>query len=692
MNRLANESSLYLRQHAENPVDWYPWTDEALARAASEDRPLLISIGYSACHWCHVMAHESFEDPETAAVMNAHFVCIKVDREERPDIDALYMQATLALSGHGGWPMTVFATPDGRPFYAGTYFPPTNRGSMPGMRELCAWMAEIYRDRRDDVDLQATELTDRLGAIATRPGSTVSPDRSVIPEAVAQLGQQLDHTYGGFGGAPKFPPSTVLEFLVQAIVEDDVAPLTQEIASLTLRRMADGGIYDQLGGGFHRYAVDDHWLVPHFEKMLYDNALLARVYLHAGTRYDEPRFTTTAEEILDYLIREMELPDGGFAAAQDADSPEGEGVYYTWTPAELASVLTPTQAALAARRFGVHDEGNFDGRSVLSAALPIPFLARELSEDPLPALQEIHAQLLRVRAMRTPPTRDDKLISSWNGLAIAAFADAGVELARTDYLDTATRAADRILDSLVVSGRLFRVLADHTAHHLAQLDDYANLIQGLLRLYTATFAPRWFTAARTLADAMVDLFFDPDTNGFYSTGRDAPKLLMRLRDLEDQPTPAGNSQAALALLHLSGLTGSDDYRACAARALALAHDQFARYPQAFGTGLLACAHLTTPSREIAVIGALEDPRTQALITVARAHQRSGLALAAADPSDAVAIGEIPLLTGRTLIDGMPAAYVCARFACQAPITDPAALRTALAASSVGPEHQQSGYP
>jgi len=677
VNRLANESSLYLRQHAENPVDWYPWTNEALARAASEDRPLLISIGYSACHWCHVMAHESFEDPETAAVMNAHFVCIKIDREERPDLDALYMQATLALSGHGGWPMTVFATPDGRPFYAGTYFPPTNRGSMPGMRELCSWMAEVYRDRRADVDAQATELTDRLTAIANRPGSSTPLDASIVVQAVAQLFQQLDQAHGGFGGAPKFPPSTVLEFLVQADLADDVAPRAAEIASLTLRRMADGGIYDQLGGGFHRYAVDDRWLVPHFEKMLYDNALLARVYVHAGIRFEDPRYISTATEILDYLIREMELPHGGFAAAQDADSPEGEGVYYTWTPPELAAALAPADAALAARRFGVDDEGNVDGRSVLSRALPLPILARDLGQDPQPTLERIRAQLVATRVLRTPPTRDDKLISSWNGLAIAAFADAGVELARSDYLDTAARAADRILEHLVISGRLHRVLADHTAHHLAQLEDYANLIQGLLRLYTATFAPRWFTAARGLADDMLDLFFDRETHAFYATGRDAPKLLMRLRDLEDQPTPAGNSQAALVLIHLAGLTGSDDYSACAAHALGLVHDQFSRYPQAFGTGLLAYAHLTTASREIAVIGALEDPRTKALIAIARTHQRSARALAAADPGDAVAISEIPLLTGRTLIDDMPTAYLCEDFTCQAPMTDPHALRIAL---------------
>jgi len=678
MNRLADESSLYLRQHADNPVDWYPWGPEALARAAAEDKPLLISIGYSSCHWCHVMAHESFEDSATAAVMNQHFVCIKVDREERPDLDALYMQATLLLARQGGWPMTVFATPDGRPFFAGTYFPPVHRGSMPGFADLCAWMAAVYRDRGDDVEAQAAEIVGHLHRIAARQAAAAGISAEMTETAVAELVTRFDHAQGGFGGAPKFPPSTVLEFLLQEVDgPPETAGAAREMAEVTLRRMADGGIRDQIGGGFHRYAVDDIWLVPHFEKMLYDNALLARAYVLAARGSDEPRWREVAEQTLDFLVGEMELEGGGFAAAFDADSPGGEGAYFVWTPAEIAALLPADQATAIMRRFGVTEAGNFEGRTILHAALPLPLLAQELGTDPGPLLSAATATLSAARADRPAPARDDKLVAAWNGLAIAAFADAGVVFGRQDYIAVAARAAERVLGELAVGGRLYRTLQGGVARHLGQLEDYADLIHGLLQLYAATFAPRWLTAARTLADAMITLFADPDGHGFFATGSDAPELLVRIRDLEDQPTPSGNSQAASVLVRLAGLTGDSGYLERAERAIALVGDDVARLPLAFGTALGVIDRLSRPRREIAIVGAAADPATAALIEVARDHAGPGDVIACGAPGDAAAHDAVPLLAGRPLVDGAPAAYVCERFSCQAPVSSPAALRAAL---------------
>ena len=678
MNRLADETSLYLRQHAENPVDWYPWGPDAFARAAAEDRPLLISIGYSSCHWCHVMAHESFEDPAIAAVMNDHFVCVKVDREERPDVDALYMQATLALARHGGWPMTVFAMPDGRPFYAGTYFPPTNRGSLPGFRDLCLWMADVYRDRVDDVESQATELTAQLRRLAERQAAPDELSVALLDAAAADFAQHLDHAHGGFGGAPKFPPSTALEFLLTWDGEHQPAPTTREMALLTLRRMADGGIRDQIGGGFHRYSVDDHWLVPHFEKMLYDNALLARAYVRAATVTDDPRWREIAEQTLDYLTREMQLPGGGFAAAQDADSPGGEGAFFVWTPEEISAVLPPDQARAVIWRFGVTSGGNFEGRSILFAALPLVMLERELGTDPAPLLAEATATLYARRQQRSAPVRDEKLIAAWNGLAIAAFADAGAAFERPDYVAIAARAAEVILDQMILDGRLYRTLQDGSARHLGQLDDYANLIHGLLQLYAATFTARWLTAARALADDMIALFADTSGDGFFSSGADAPQLLVRMRDLEDPPTPAGNSQAASVLVRLAGLTGQTELITRADRAIRLVHDELTRFPRGFGTALCVAHQLTTRRREIAIVGAADDPRTTDLVRVARSVGGPAAVIACGDPADTDTIAAVPLLVERSLVDDGPAAYVCENFTCGMPVTSPASLHAALA--------------
>ncbi|MCU0308046.1 MAG: thioredoxin domain-containing protein [Thermoleophilia bacterium] len=678
MNRLATESSLYLRQHAENPVDWYPWGEEAFARAVAEDRPVLLSVGYSSCHWCHVMAHESFEDEAVAAVMNELFVNIKVDREERPDVDALYMQATVAMSGHGGWPMTVFLTPDRRPFFAGTYFPKVARQGMPGFIDVCRGVADAYRSRRGEVDAQAAEVERRLEAGARRTPAEWEPTPDLIDDAVIGMARAFDPQEGGFGGAPKFPPSLALELLLRRAWArpDDVH--VREMAELTLQKMAAGGIRDQIGGGFHRYSVDGVWLVPHFEKMLYDNALLARDYALAHRVTGGEHHRRVCESTLDYLLREMRVAGGGFAAAQDADSPGGEGAFFVWTPEELQRILEPAEAQAVAIRFGVRPGGNFEGRSILHIAAPMEAVAREVGRDAPLILASAAAKMMAARAARPAPARDDKVIVSWNGLAIAALADAGALLGRADHLDAARQTARLILERAVVDGRLHRVLADGEARHLGALDDHANLADGLLALYAADFDPAWLTAARDLAERMVDLFGDAEGGGFYLAGRDGEALITRTRDLEDHPAPAGNSQAAWVLARLAALTGDRDLERTAVRALALVREEMTRWPHGFGTALIAADFLARPRREIAVVGPLEDPGTRALVDAARAGAGPYAVIAAGDPADPAAAAAAPLLRDRPLVDGGPAAYVCERFACRAPVTTPQELRALLA--------------
>ncbi|HJZ62603.1 MAG TPA: thioredoxin domain-containing protein [Miltoncostaeaceae bacterium] len=678
MNRLAQESSLYLRQHGDNPVDWYPWGEEAFSRAKAEDRPILLSVGYSSCHWCHVMAHESFESPEIAQLMNDRFVCVKVDREERPDVDALYMQATLALTGQGGWPMTVFLTPDGRPYYAGTYFPPESRHGMPGFPDVCRHMADAYRSRRDDVEHAAAEVGRRLEMAAERTGAEAPLERRIVDDAVTGLAMTFDPVNGGFGGAPKFPPHLALEFLLRRLWARPGDAHAARMVELTLARMAEGGINDQVGGGFHRYSVDAIWLVPHFEKMLYDNALLARVYALAHRLTGRPQWREVAERTLDYLLREMRAPDGGFAAAQDADSPGGEGAFFVWTPEQLIEVLTPDEARAVAVRYGVRPEGNFEGATILHVAAPLELVEQAVGPDASLLLASARAKLAAARSGRPAPARDAKVIASWNGLAIAAFADAGVILGRPDLVDVARETAAFVLERLTVDGRLMRVWADGAARHLGCLDDHADLAHGLLVLYEATFEPRWLAAARDLARRMVDLFADPEGEGFFYAGSDAEALVARTRDVEDHPTPGGNSQAAWALLRIAALTGEDDLEERAAGALRLVGAEMARFPQAFGTALVALDFLTSPRREVAIVGAAGEARTRALVDVAREAAGPAAVIAAGDPADGVAAEAAPLLAGRPTVEGAPAAYVCERFACRVPVTDPDELRAALA--------------
>ena len=681
MNRLADESSLYLRQHAENPVDWYPWGNEAFARARAEDRPVLLSIGYSSCHWCHVMAHESFEDPAVAAVMNELFVNVKVDREERPDVDALYMQATVALSGSGGWPMTVFLTPDGRPFFAGTYFPRTPRGGMPGFPDLLRAVSDTYLTRRRDVHAQAEEVASRLRAAAERTSSGGRFTPGFVEDALVGLARAFDPVNGGFGGAPKFPPSTALEFLLQHARRHPDRVNARRMAELTLARMADGGMHDQVGGGFHRYSTDAHWLVPHFEKMLYDNALLARVYLQAHHLTGAPGWRRVAEATLDYLLREMRVEGGAFASAQDADSPGGEGAFFTWTPDELAALLTPDELRAVTLRYGVSAEGNFEGRTILSVVTPLEAVAREIGTDPSPLLASARATLYAARSGRPAPARDDKVIAGWNGLAIAALADSGALLGRADHLEAAREAADFVLARMVVEGRLRRTWQDGRARHLGQLDDHAHMAHGLLQLYAATWEPRWLRAARTLADDLLRLFGDDAGAGFHLAPADGEALVARTRDVEDHPAPSGNAQAASVLLRLAALTGDTALEDRAAAAIGTVRDEVAAYPHAFATALTVADLLAGERREVAIVGPMGDPATRALVETARREGGPGTTIAAGDPSDPAAADAAPLLRDRPPVDGRPAAYVCRAATCRAPVTDPEALARELAGTA-----------
>jgi uncharacterized protein YyaL (SSP411 family) len=628
MNRLAGETSPYLLQHAENPVDWYPWGEEALARARGEDRPILLSIGYAACHWCHVMAHESFEDAGTAAVMNEHFVNIKVDREERPDLDAVYMDAVVAMTGQGGWPMTVFLTPAGEPFHGGTYFPPAPRHGLPSFRQILEAVASAYRERWDDVAQSAAQLVEAVRSSSEVPASTEPLTEALLSQATANLRRVFDPEWGGFGGAPKFPPASVLEFLLRR------GELDLGLVTKTLDAMAAGGMYDLVGGGFHRYSVDEQWLVPHFEKMLYDNALLVPAYLHAWVVTEEERYRRVAEETCEYLLRDLALPEGGFASSQDADTNGVEGLTYTWTEDEgvRGELLRPFE----------------HGRSIVRGEL-----------DP-----ELKARLLEERRRRRQPGRDDKAVAAWNGLALAALAEAARRLASNTVLLAAERLGNFLLSELSsADGRLYRTWRDGRATVPGYLEDYAQVAHGLIELHVATGDLRWLEEANRLARLAVGLFADERNGGFFMTARDSEQLVARKKDLDDNPVPSGNSMLAHVLLRLSRIYGDDERERQAVGVLRLLHGNLARIPTAFGWALCALDLYLSPPRELAIVGSPEDE-------IARA------ALAPFDPNAVVAFGpseEIPLLAGKGRVDGRPTLYVCERFSCRAPVTDPAEL-------------------
>jgi uncharacterized protein YyaL (SSP411 family) len=668
-NLLADETSPYLLQHKDNPVDWRPWGEDALAEARERDVPLIVSIGYSACHWCHVMERESFEDAGVAAYMNEHFVPVKVDREERPDVDALYMEAVQAMTGHGGWPLNAFVTPGQVPFYAGTYYPPRPAHGMPSWRQVLEAIKEAWDERREEIREQSHSIVSRLEAGARLEPAAGEPQPALLDDAVAAIRESWDDVNGGLGGAPKFPQASTLELLLRR------GPQERELALGALRAMAHGGIHDQLGGGFARYTVDAAWVVPHFEKMLYDNALLARAYLHGWQVGGEPELRDVVCDTLDWALREMRGPEGGFYSALDADSEGVEGKFYVWSLDELRAALEDERLAeLAIRWFGAGERGNFEGANILVKAGGTGPGPAEPAELP-----EIRRRLLDARAQRVRPGLDDKRLTAWNALMISALAEAGAVLERPDYLAAATAAADFVLGELRdADGRLLRSWNAGRARLPAYLEDHAFLLEALLTLYEATFDARWFAAARELADTMIARFADPERGGFFSTADDHERLLARRKDLEDSPIPSGNSAAAYGLLRLSKLTGEAEYERHARGVIALLHPLAARHPTAFGHLLQAIdLLLADDAREVAVVG----PDAGPLLRVVRGAFRPHIVLAGGDgddPGDGAGGAAIELLAGRRPLGGRAAAYVCERFACQAPVTEPDALAALLA--------------
>jgi uncharacterized protein YyaL (SSP411 family) len=649
-NRLAGETSPYLLQHKDNPVDWYPWGEDALARAGDEDRPIILSIGYSACHWCHVMERESFEDEETARLMNERFVCIKLDREERPDLDSIYMQACQAMTGQGGWPLNVFLTPEQVPFYAGTYFPPEPRGGLPSWRMVLEAVADAWEERKEEIRSGSDQIVRHLQGGGLLGPSKEPMDARLLDDAVRALRTQYDPVHGGFGGAPKFPPASALEFLLR---RGDT-----EMSTHTLREMASGGMYDQVGGGFARYSVDSRWLVPHFEKMLYDNALLARAYLHGWLVTGDRLFRRVCEETLEWALREMRAPEGGFFCALDADSEGEEGKFYVWTLEELRDVAGEE----AARWFGASEGGNFEGRNILVRG----------SEDDPEQLDEWRRKLYQRRSQRVWPALDDKRLTSWNALMISALAEAGAVLGRTDFLDAARGCTEFALSDLRDGdGRLLRTYKDGRARLNAYLEDHAYLLEALLTLYESSFEPRWFGEARALADTMIERFADEENGGFFDTSVDHEQLLARRKDLEDHPIPAGNSSAAYGLLRLAALSGEHEYENRAVSVFRLLHEVAGKHPQAFGHLLQAFDFHFSPTREVALVG--DD--IGELERVVRASFRPHLVLAGG-----LADG-VPLLQDRQPVGGRPAAYVCEHFACKAPVTEADALEELLESSA-----------
>jgi uncharacterized protein len=696
-NRLAGETSPYLLQHAHNPVDWYPWGPEALAKAKAEDKPIFLSIGYAACHWCHVMERESFEDEATAADLRDGFVAIKVDREERPDLDQVYMTAVQAMTGSGGWPMSVFLTPDGKPFYGGTYFPNDARHGLPSFRDVLAGVRRAWQGDRAAVESSGAHLVEELVRHAradTTAGTAPLADRSQLDAAVAALEATFDAARGGWGRAPKFPQSMTIEFLLRRSAGSDGRPGADAralaMALRTLDAMADGGIHDQLGGGFHRYATDAAWLVPHFEQMLYDNAQLARVYLHAWQLTGDKRYRDVARGTLDYMARELRTGDGAFAASQDADTEGEEGGTFTWTAAEVRDALHSDELRrLVSAAYGVTEAGNWEGKTILSrvrsaAQLAVEF---ELSEDDVASrLEEARGILLARRAERPQPARDDKALAAWNGLAIGAFADAAAAHSASEdqddreatrsYRAIAVDAANAILDGLRgPGGRLKRSWKDGRASGEGVLEDYSHLADGLLALYEATFDDRWFVTARELMDTVLERFADP-AGGFFDTADDHETLVTRPKDIQDNALPSGNAMAAVVLLRLAAMTGEERYRAAAEAALSQVSGLLGRYPSAFGQWLVALDFALGAPLEVAIVGRPEDPLTAALLDVARAGFRPRQVVAVSSQETAPR-SAVPLLHDRSMVEGRPTAFVCLNFACQLPVTEPEALRAQL---------------
>ena len=676
VNRLANQSSPYLLQHAHNPVDWFPWGEEALAKARTEDIPIFLSVGYSACHWCHVMERESFEDDETAALLNANFVSIKVDREERPDVDSIYMDAVQTMTGQGGWPMSAFLTPEGRPFYAGTYYPKEPMHGMPSFRQVLTGIAEAWRERRDEIEVQAERVTEAIARIAGPQGRESASDQplseEIFQEAFAGLRGSFDSEWGGFGGAPKFPQPMVLEFLLRGAIHGE--PDSLEMLLITLDRMADGGMYDQLGGGFSRYSTDAAWRVPHFEKMLYDNAQLAQVYTRAWQVTRNDRYRRVATETLDYLVREMRHADGAFWSSQDADSEGVEGKFFTWSWTELAGLVGEAVAAV----FGAVPDGNWEQVNILWRPVAMAQIAAETGrtlEQLGSEVEDARRLLFEKRELRVHPGTDDKVLMAWNAMAIRAFAEAGRAFDKPAYVDAAVSCAEFVLEHLrSAGGRLSRTWRNGDVGAPAFADDYALMAAACLALYETTFDLRWFDEARALADELMHLFHDDERGGFFQTGSDAEALVVRPKELSDNAVPSGNSVAAEVLQRLWMLTGDASYERASADALLLVRDAMAKAPTGFGTALCALDLYLGPSHEVAIVGdPAEDATRELAREVVAARYLPNVVLAVGAPEDAASRRSIGLLEGREPIEGQPTAYVCEHFKCLLPVTTPEAL-------------------
>jgi uncharacterized protein YyaL (SSP411 family) len=665
-NRLAGETSPYLRQHADNPVDWMPWGDEAFALARERDVPVFLSVGYSSCHWCHVMAHESFEDAATAAMMNERFVNVKVDREERPDVDAIYMQSVQALTGRGGWPMSVWCTPDGRPFYAGTYFPDADRHGMPSFARVCTAVSEAWRDKRDDVLAQSEQLTAALAEEALRTGTNADLTNAILEQAFAGIRGQFEPTYGGFGRAPKFPQAMTVDFLCRAYVRNHAGE-TRTMITTTLDAMAAGGIHDQLGGGFARYSTDDEWLVPHFEKMLYDNALLTRAYLHGYLVTGEPRYRAVVDDIVEYVLRDMRDAAGGFYSAEDADSEGVEGKFYCWSIDEIREVCGADAAAVI-DYFGVTERGNFaDPHTGFTGNI---LHVRERNAEAPVEVERSKSRLLARRATRVRPGLDDKVLLGWNALMVGALTEAAAALERDDWMDAArTNARFLLTEMRRDDGRLLR---SWRAPYLAYAEDYAGLLEALVTLAEHDDVA-WLTDARTVAAELLRLFRDPEGGAFFTTGADAEQLVVRLKDLFDDATPSANSLAANGLLRLAALTGDTTLEEPAVEVMTMLAPSAAAHPNGFANLLGAIERFVTAPAEIAIIGATDDPRTRAL----RREVTGRLLPASVTLTGSAAGDESPLLDGREARAGIPTAYVCEHYACRRPVTEPEALRAQL---------------
>ncbi len=660
-NRLINESSPYLLQHAHNPVDWYPWGDEAFDRARAEDKPVLVSIGYSACHWCHVMEHESFEDEDVAAIQNDHFINIKVDMEERPDVDQIYMNFVQMTTGRGGWPMNVFLTPEKLPFFGGTYFPPNPRYGMPSWRQILTSIADAFRERRDELQESAANIVSELKKMSVVEPAAGSLSPEMLDAAFVSFTRTFDAANGGFGGAPKFPAAMSLEFLLRYHhrTGDDKA---LSMVTYSLEKMARGGIYDQLGGGFHRYAVDAVWLVPHFEKMLYDNAQLIRVYLHTYQVTGDEFFKRIAVECLEYVCREMLDPSGGFYSTQDADSEGEEGKFFVWTPEEISEVLGDDVAREFCRAFDVTAGGNFEGHNILN--IKDQALAGKDRFD------DARKKLFEHREERIKPFRDEKILTAWNGLMLAAFADAAGALGDDRYLSIAKKNAGFILTELQKNGRLLRTWKDGKAKLNGYVEDYANVADGLVELFQVSGDAEYLTEAKRLADLMITEFWDAESGGFFFTSNDHEQLVVRNKDLYDNATPSGNSVAADVLLKLAKLTGDDKYERFAVTVLRLTASQIRRHPQGFGRALSALEFHLDQTLEIVIVGE-------------KGNELERIALEGYHPDSVVVLGRggddqgLPLLADRTAIDGEPTAYICRDNVCQRPVTTGAELKSAI---------------